>query len=65
MKFKECDVVKILNDCNEGIKKDEIGVIVIAFEEPREAYEVEIADEEGKTKIQCVLLPDDLELVEN
>ncbi len=63
MKFKECDIVKIMKDCDEEIKKGEIGVIVMVFEKPREAYEVEVFDEEGCTKAQCTLLPDELELV--
>ena len=29
MKFKECDIVKIMKDCDEEIKKGEIGVIVM------------------------------------
>ena len=45
MKFKECDIVKIMKDCDEEIKKGEIGVIVMVFEKPREAYEVEVFDE--------------------
>ncbi len=65
MKFKEYDTVKIMKDCKEGVKKGEIGAILMVFEEPREAYEIEILDEEGNPKAQCTLLPDDLELVEN
>ena len=65
MKFKEYDTVKILRDCDEGIKKGEIGVIVIVFEKPEEAYEVEVLEIDGKTKAQCTLLPNDLKLVEN
>ena len=65
MKFKEYDTVRIMKDCEEGVKKGEIGAILMVFEEPREAYEVEILDEEGNSKIQCTLLPNELELVEN
>jgi len=65
MKFKEYDTVKIMKDCEEDVKKGELGAILMVFEEPREAYEVEILDEEGNPKAQCTLLPDDLELVEN
>lgn len=65
MKFKEYDTVKIMKDCEEGVKKGELGAILMVFEEPQEAYEVEILDEEGNPKVQCTLLPDDLELVEN
>ena len=65
MKFKEYDTVRIMKDCEEGVKKGEIGAILMVFEEPREAYEVEILDEEGNPKIQFTLLPDELELVKN
>ncbi len=65
MKFKEYDTVKILRDCDEGIKKGEIGAIIMVFENPEEAYEVEVLEADGKTKAQCTLLPDDLDLVEN
>lgn len=65
MKFKEYDIVKIMKDCEEGVKKGELGAILMVFEEPQEAYEVEIIDKEGKFKAQCTLLPDDLELAEN
>ena len=54
-----------MKDCEEGVKKGELGAILMVFEEPQEAYEVEILDEEGNPKAQCTLLPDDLELVEN
>ena len=64
MKFREYDTVIIINDCKNGAKKGEIGTILIVFKEPIEAYEVEIADEKGRTKAQYTLLPDDLKLVE-
>lgn len=63
MKFKEFDTVRIMKDCDEGIKKGTIGAIVTGFEEPREAYEVEILDEKGNPGALCTFLPDDLELV--
>ena len=63
MKFKEYDVVRIMIDCEEGVKKGEIGTILMVFEEPQEAYEVEIPDKDGKPKAQCALLPEDLEPV--
>ncbi len=62
MKFKEYDVVRILTDCKEGIKKGEIGTIIMAFNYPNEAYEVEVLDKAGKHKAQCTLLPNELEL---
>lgn len=65
MKFKEYDTVRIMKNCEQGIKKGTIGAIIMAFEEPQEAYEVEILDADGKTKVQCTFSPDDLELVKN
>lgn len=62
MKFKEYDTVRIMKDCEEGIKKGEIGTILMAFWGPREAYEIEILDDKGNLK-HCTLLPDDLELI--
>ena len=64
MKFKEYDTVRIIRDCEEGVKKGEIGVVLMVFQEPQEAYEVEVLDEDGNFKIECALLADDLELVE-
>lgn len=52
-----------MKDCEESVKKGDIGVILMAFENPREAYEVEILNEKGNPKAQCTLVPDDLELV--
>lgn len=63
MKFKEYDTVRIMKNCEQGIKKGTIGAIIMVFEEPQEAYEVEILDADGKTKVQCAFSPDDLELV--
>lgn len=63
MKFKECDAVRIMVDCGETVKKGEIGAVLMVFEEPQEAYEVEFLDDEGNTKAQYTLRPDDLELV--
>lgn len=63
MKFKENDTVKIMKNYKGVVKKGEIGTILMVFGRPQEAYEVEILDEKGKQKVQCTLLPDDLELV--
>lgn len=65
MKFKEFDTVRILRKCNEEVQIGDIGVIVMVFDNPNEAYEVEVIDGEGVTKAQCTLLPNELELVEN
>lgn len=63
MKFNEYDTVRIKKDCKEGIKKGEIGVVIMSFDKPKEAYEVEVLDEKGFTKAQCTLCAEDLEQV--
>ncbi len=65
MKFKEFDVVRVLKKCNDKVQIGDIGVIIMVFDNPNEAYEVEIIDGEGDTKIQCTLLPNELELAEH
>ena len=63
MKFREYDTVRIIRSYNKGISKGTIGAVIMVFDEPEEAYEVEILDEDGKTKVQCTFSPNDLELV--
>ena len=63
MKFKEFDTVKILKDGENGVKKGDVGAILMTFEEPREADEVEVLDELGIPKSQCTFLPEELELI--
>ena len=64
MKFKEFDTVRVLVDCGDKVKRGEIGAILMVFEEPQEAYEVEVLDEEGNLKAQFTLRPNDIELVD-
>lgn len=63
MKFKEFDTVKILKDGEDGVKKGDIGAVLMTFKEPRETYEVEVLDELGIPKSQCIFLPEELELI--
>ena len=57
------DTVVTLRDIPEvGIGIGTIGVIVAIFDEPDEAYEVEFADEEGRTIAQTALRSEDFEL---
>lgn len=63
MKFKEYDTVRTLKDYDGNVIKGDIGAVLVAFEEPTEAYEVEFLDAEGYPKAQCTLLPDDLEKI--
>ncbi|WP_110953927.1 DUF4926 domain-containing protein [Anaerosinus massiliensis] len=61
MKFAEYDTVVLLRDYeNEGVKRGDIGAIVMVYTEPNEAYEVEFVDENGNTKAQIVLPPDEI-----
>lgn len=63
MKFSVFDTVRILTGSIDGVKKGEIGAIIMAFDSPQEAYEVEFLDKEGYPKVQCTLFPEDIELV--
>jgi hypothetical protein len=63
MKFKEYDTVRVIKDCEEWIKKGEIGAVLMTFNQPNEAYEVEFVDEDGYPKAQRTFLPEELELV--
>ena len=65
MKFKEYELVKILKNTQEDIKIGDIGVIIMVFDNPNEAYEVEIVNDEGNVYAQGTFLPDELELLES
>ena len=59
MKFNEMDLVKTLVDFpDEGIKKDEIGTVVLVYTKPQEGYEVEFDDSEGRPKAVFAILPE-------
>lgn len=61
MKFLEMDTVILLKDCpKENLKIGDIGAIVMVYTNPYEAYEVEFVDNQGKTKGQVTLLPDEI-----
>ena len=62
MKFKELDTVRVIRTSQENIYIGDIGVIVMIFDSPEEAYEVEVMDEEGNIKVQSTFLTEDLEL---
>ena len=62
MKFLECDTVILINDYeSEGLKKGDIGAVLMVYTEPNEAYEVEFIDDNGEVKAQVVLLPNEIE----
>lgn len=60
MKFSELDTVILLNKY-KNLNKGDVGVIIMAYSEPNEAYEVEFVDDTGKTKAQIVLFPNEIE----
>lgn len=60
MKFAENDVVRVKVN-KETARIGDIGTIVCAFDNPNEAYDVEIVNEDGTTKALIVFLPDELE----
>lgn len=49
MKFKELDTVRVLKDLSNEIKQGSIGVVLMRFNSPQEAYEVEFVDGKGMT----------------
>lgn len=61
MQFSEYETVTLLKDYpDENLKKGTIGVIVMVYEEPNEAYEVEFTDKNGHTKALLTLLPSEI-----
>lgn len=64
MKFNEFDSVVLLKDYQkEGLKKGDIGVVVMVYTEPNEAYEVEFLNEKGTTKAIITLLTNEIDKV--
>lgn len=62
MKFTELEMVCLLNDHpKENLKTGNIGVVVMAYTNPNEAYEIEFVDINGKTKTQITLLANEIE----
>ncbi|MCR6109449.1 DUF4926 domain-containing protein [Bacillus sp. A301a_S52] len=55
--FEVYETVKVLEDApNEEIKKGDIGTIIMVYDEPNTAYEVEFVDEKGRVHYQGVYL---------
>ncbi len=64
MPVKELDVIRLLSDhIVAGLKAGDLGVVVATFLQPEEACEVEFVDEDGATRAQIVLRPNQFELV--
>jgi hypothetical protein len=52
------DVVQLMVDLpDEGLSAGAVGAVVHVFEKPSLAYEVEFADEDGRTIAQLPLTP--------
>ena len=63
MKFRGNDVVELVDDIPaDSLSKGTIGVVVMGFVEPEEAYEVEFCNENGETIAQIALRPYQIEL---
>ena len=61
MKFSEYETIVLLKDLpEEGLKKGDLGAIIMVYSAPHEAYEVEFVDLDGVTKAQLALLPDEI-----
>ena len=59
------DVVRLMVDLpDEGLSAGAVGAVVHVFEKPSLAYEVEFADEDGRTIAQLPLTPSQIERVD-
>ncbi|PAE87365.1 DUF4926 domain-containing protein [Shouchella clausii] len=62
MSFEVYETVKVKEDKpDEGIKKGDIGTIIMVYDTPNKAYEVEFVDEEGRVKYQGVYLSNQID----
>lgn len=62
--IKQLDTIKLARDIPEHrLKKGMLGVVVSVFTEPILAYEVEFADDQGRTFAELAIEPQDLILV--
>ena len=60
-KVQELDVVELTEDLPEfGLKKGEIGAVVVAFDNPDEAYDLEFVDESGKSRFAYAVKPNQI-----
>lgn len=60
-KAHELDVVELTEDLPEyGLKRGERGTVVVAFDEPSEAYDLEFVDESGQSKFAYSVLPNQI-----
>lgn len=60
-KAQELDVVELTEDLPEfGLKRGERGAVVVAFDEPDEAYDLEFVDEFGQSKFAYAVKPEQI-----
>ena len=58
------DLVRLVVDLPaEGLTAGKVGTVVEVFEHPATAYEVEFADDDGRTVAELALLPTQIERV--
>lgn len=61
MKFSDFETIILLKDYPKyGLKKGDKGAIIMSYEIPAEAYEVEFVDSDGKTVAQLILYPNEI-----
>jgi hypothetical protein len=61
-RLSELEGVRLRVDIPErGLRMGDIGTIVLVFERPNLAYEVEFVDQDGRTRAQLPLLPEQVE----
>ena len=64
MKPKLFDVVRTLRPlCDGALEIGSTGAVILVFEEPSEAYEVEFVDDEGRATAILTLQREDFEIV--
>ena len=61
--FNENNVVKAKKDLSENVLKGCIGTIVLVYQKPSLAYEVEFFDNKGDTIELLTIQPNDIELL--
>jgi tetratricopeptide (TPR) repeat protein len=64
-KAQELDLVEVLEDLPKyDIKKGEVGVVVEAFDNPDEAYDLEFVDQSGQSRFAYSVKPNQIRSVE-
>ncbi|MEK6325120.1 MAG: DUF4926 domain-containing protein [Acidobacteriota bacterium] len=60
-KAQELDVVELTEDLPEyGLKRGERGTVVVTFDEPSEAYDLEFVDESGQSRFAYSVRPNQI-----